>query len=108
MKNGRFEPKDKSFSKRDKEGSEAGNCSYSSFVTFILELSGLATLQVTLMNRLNFIQSDVDMALIKRCAWSIHMSILSSTENSLTLTVFVPRLSKAYRDFVALTITELI
>lgn len=35
MKNGRFEPEDKSFSKRDKEASEAGNCSDSSFVTLI-------------------------------------------------------------------------
>lgn len=49
MKNGRFAPKDKSFSKRDKERSEAGNCSYSSFVTLILGLSGLAALKVTLM-----------------------------------------------------------
>lgn len=49
MKNGRFEPKDKSFSKRDKDKSEAGNCSYSSFVTLILGASGQATLKVTLM-----------------------------------------------------------
>lgn len=45
MKNGRFEPKDKSFSKRDKDKSEAGNCSNSSFVTLILGASGQATLK---------------------------------------------------------------
>lgn len=45
MKNGRFEPKDKSFSKRDKDKSGAGNCSYSSFVTLILGASGQATLK---------------------------------------------------------------
>lgn len=49
MTNGRFEPKDKSFSKRDKERSDAGNCSYSSFVTLILGPSGLTALKVTLV-----------------------------------------------------------
>lgn len=53
MKNGRFERKDKSFSKRDKEKSEAGNCSYSSFVTLILRrASGRGYAKVTLMTPL--------------------------------------------------------
>lgn len=51
MKNGRFEPKDKSFSKRDKEASEVDNCSDSSLVTLIFfRPHGLASLEVTLGN----------------------------------------------------------
>lgn len=45
MKNGRFEPKDESLSKRDKDESGAGNCSYSSFVTLVLGASGPASLE---------------------------------------------------------------
>lgn len=62
MKNGRFEPKDKSFSKRDKDKSEAGNCSYSSFVTLILGVSGQATFKVILTTLLTLLQSAVDTA----------------------------------------------
>lgn len=52
MKNGRFEPKDKSFSKGDKEKSEAGNCSYSSFVTLIFRSKWPGNPKVTLMTLL--------------------------------------------------------
>lgn len=69
MKNGRFEPKDKSFSKRDKEKSEAGNCSYSSFVTLILGPSGLATLKVTLMTLSTLLHPAVHTVLMKRNTW---------------------------------------
>lgn len=38
MKNGRFELKDKIFSKKDRARGGGGNCSYSSFVTLIFGL----------------------------------------------------------------------
>lgn len=71
MKNGRFEPKDKSFSKRDKEKSETGNCSYSSFVTLILGPSGLATLKVTLMTLSTLLHPAVHTSKWKGSAWHI-------------------------------------